>query len=59
LISLDEALTRVNDHALPLEDARAQAEYGIPSAVDTIPIIKRAIAPWRVTVVLVGDSLGF
>jgi hypothetical protein len=59
LISLDEALTRVNDHPRPLEDARAQAEHAIHSAVDTIPIIKRAIAPWRITVVLVGDSLGF
>jgi hypothetical protein len=59
LISRDEALTRVNDHALPLEDARAQPEYGVHSAVNTIPIIDRAIAPGRITVVLDGEALGF
>jgi L-lactate utilization protein LutC len=56
---LDEALSRVYDYAYPLEDARAQAEYGIHSAVNKILIINREIAPGRITVVFVDEVLGF
>jgi L-lactate utilization protein LutC len=56
---LDEALRRVYDYAYPLEDARAQAEYGIHSAVNKILIINREIAPGRITVVFVDEVLGF
>ena len=56
---IDEALSRVYDYAYPLEDARAQAEYGIHSAVNKILIINREIAPGRITVVFVDEVLGF
>ena len=56
---LDEALRRVYDYALPLEDARAQAEYGIHSGVNKILIINREVAPGRITVVFVDEALGF
>jgi YkgG family uncharacterized protein len=56
---LDDALSRVYDYAFPLEDARAQAEYGIHSAVNKVLIINREIAPGRITVVLVDQVLGF
>jgi hypothetical protein len=56
---LDEALLRVNDYALPLEDARAQAEYGIHSAVNKILIVNREITAGRITVVFVDEVLGF
>ena len=56
---LDEAMRRVYDYAFPLEDARAQAEYGIHSAVNKVLIINREITPGRVTVVLVDEVLGF
>jgi LUD domain len=56
---LDEAMTRVNDYAFPLEDARAQAEYGIHSAVNKVLIINREITPGRITVVFVDEALGF
>jgi hypothetical protein len=56
---LDEAMRRVYDYAFPLEDARAQAEYGIHSAVNKVLIINREIAPGRITVVLVDEILGF
>ena len=56
---LDEAMSRVYDYAFPLEDARAQAEYGIHSAVNKVLIINREITPGRVTVVLVDEVLGF
>jgi hypothetical protein len=56
---LDEAMRRVYDYAFPLEDARAQAEYGIHSAVNKVLIINREITPGRITVVFVDEALGF
>jgi hypothetical protein len=56
---LEEGLRRINDYALPLEDARAQAAYGIHSAVNKVLIINREIVPERFTVVLVDEVLGF
>ena len=56
---LDEGLQRIDEYAFPLEDARAQAAYGIHSGVNKILIINREIAPGRITVVLVDEVLGF
>jgi hypothetical protein len=56
---LEEGLRRIEDYALPLEDARAHAAYGIHSAVNKILIINREIVPGRMTVVLVDEVLGF
>ncbi|TMK74670.1 MAG: hypothetical protein E6G48_03110, partial [Actinobacteria bacterium] len=38
---LDEGLHRINEYSLPLEDARAQAAYGVRSAVNKVLIINR------------------
>ena len=54
-----EGLRRINDYSFPLEDARAQAAYGIHSAVNKVIIINREIIPERITVVLVDEVLGF
>ena len=56
---VDEGLRRINEYAFPLEDARAQAAYGIHSAVNKVLIINREIVPGRITVVLVDEVLGF
>jgi len=56
---LEEGLRRINDYSFPLEDARAQAAYGIHSAVNKIVIIDREIVPDRITVVFVDEVLGF
>jgi hypothetical protein len=56
---VDEGLRRINDYAFPLEDARAQAAYGIHSAVNKVVIINREVVPGRITVVLVDEVLGF
>lgn len=56
---LQEGLRRINEYAFPLEDARAQAAYGIHSAVNKVLIINREIVPGRITVVLVDEVLGF
>src|SRR5438094_3739840 len=56
---LEEGLLRINEYAWRLEDARAQAAYGIHSAVNKVLIINRDITPGRITVVLVDEVLGF
>jgi LUD domain len=56
---LDEALLRIDEYAFPLEDARAQAAYGIHSAVNKVLIINREFTPGRITVVFVDEVLGF
>ena len=57
--NLQEGLRRINEYAFPLEDARAQAAYGIHSAVNKVLIINREIVAERITVVLVDEALGF
>jgi hypothetical protein len=56
---LEEGLLRINEYAWRLEDARAQAAYGIRSAVNKVVVINREITPGRITVVLVDEELGF
>src|SRR5512147_1527231 len=56
---LDEGLRRIEEYALPLEDARAQAAYGVHSGINKVLIINREIQPGRITVVLVDEVLGF
>ena len=56
---LEEGLRRINEYSFPLEDARAQAAYGIHSAVNKVLIVSREIVPERITVVLVDEVLGF
>jgi LUD domain len=56
---IDEGLRRIDQYALPLEDARALEAYGIHSGVNKVLIINREIVPERITVVLVDQVLGF
>jgi LUD domain len=56
---LEEGLRRIDEYAFPLEDARAQAAYGIHSGVNKVLIINREVTPGRITVVLVDEALGF
>jgi bisphosphoglycerate-independent phosphoglycerate mutase (AlkP superfamily) len=59
VLDLDEGLRRIREYAFPLEDARAQAAYGIHSGVNKVLIINREITPGRITVVFVDEVLGF
>jgi len=56
---VEEGLRRIEEYAFPLEDARAQAAYGVHSGVNKVLIINREITPGRITVVLVDEVLGF
>ena len=56
---LSSALRRVEDHALPLESARAQMAYGQPSAVNRLLILNAEPHPGRGTVLLLREAIGF
>jgi hypothetical protein len=56
---LSTALRRVEEHALPLESARAQVAYGRPSAINRILILNAETQPGRGTVLLLREAIGF
>ena len=52
-------LRRISEYCFPLEDRRAREAYGVPSGVNNVLIINRAITPNRISAILVEQSLGF
>jgi len=56
---LSAALRRVEEHALPLETARAQAIYGQPSAINRLLVLNAEPEPGRGIVLLLRESIGF
>jgi hypothetical protein len=56
---LEDALRRIDEYVFPLEDARAQAVYGLHSGVNKVLIVNREWTPDRITVVLCDEALGF
>ena len=59
--NMDEGMKRIYEYVLPLESARANKAYNITtgSFVSKLLIINREITPGRVTVIFVGEKLGF
>ncbi len=55
---LDEGLRRIDEHTLPLEDARMRQMRGVGSFVGKLLIVNRELAG-RATVILVREALGF
>jgi L-lactate utilization protein LutC len=56
---LSTALRRVEEHALPLESARAEVAYGRPSAINRLLILNADPQPGRGTVLLLREAIGF
>jgi hypothetical protein len=66
---LGTALRRVQDHALPLESARAQVAYGQPSAINRLLVLnaepqsvrdgEQMAGSGRATVLLLREAIGF
>ena len=56
---LSTAMRRVDDHALPLESARAQVAYGMPSAVNRLLVLNAQPHPGRGVVLLLREAIGF
>ncbi len=56
----DEGMKRIYDYVLPLESERLGKIYpGVRSNVSKLLIINKEINPKRITVILVGEILGF
>ncbi len=56
---LGTALRRVVEHALPLENVRAQAAYGMPSAINRLLVLNADPLPGRGTVLLLREAIGY
>lgn len=56
---INEGLKRIYEHALPLEDNRAQRAYGVRSGVNKILIITQELTPGRISLVFIKELLGF
>lgn len=58
--NLSDGHKRIYEYVLPLESERAHKAYGVPgSFVSKILTINREITPGRVTLIFVGEVLGF
>jgi hypothetical protein len=57
--TLSDALERVREYVYPLENARAQYAYGVPSRIGKYVILAYEAVPGRITLVLVNDTLGY
>jgi acyl-CoA hydrolase len=57
--TLEDALRRLQEYALPLEDERMRSVVGRPGQLNQILIISGALLPGRFTLVLVKERLGF
>ena len=55
----DTGLRRIYEYCFPLEDRRAREAYGVPSGVNNVLIINKAMARGRITAILVNEALGF
>ena len=57
--NLDEAIKRIYEYSLPLENERAKKAYGMGSNVSKILILNKEISPGRISMVIVKEKLGF
>lgn len=57
--TLDEALKRIREYTLALEDERALQAYGMNSFISKLLIVHREVTPGRATMILVKENLGF
>ena len=55
----DTGLRRIYEYCFPLEDQRARQAYGVPSGVNNVLVINKAMAPGRITAIVVNEPLGF
>jgi len=56
---LESAMRRIEEHVLPLENARMQGIYGVDSAVNKVLIVNREFRSGRFAVVLIKEPIGF
>ncbi|KUG19792.1 transcriptional regulators of sugar metabolism [hydrocarbon metagenome] len=57
--TLDDALRRCREYALPLENQRARRAYGSPSKIGKYVILADEVEEGRITLVLIREELGY
>lgn len=57
--NLEEAIKRIYEYTLPLEDERALQTYGMNSNVSKLLIVHKEVMPGRTTLILANENLGF
>ena len=57
--NLSTAIRRVEEHAYPLENVRAQKAYGGPSAINRLLVLNGEHVPGVRTVLLLREAIGF
>ncbi|MBI4054116.1 MAG: LUD domain-containing protein [Candidatus Doudnabacteria bacterium] len=57
--NLDEAMKRLYEYTLPLEDERARKAYGMGSGVNKVLIVNKEVSPGRISMIIVKERLGF
>ncbi len=57
--TVDDALRRCREYALPLENQRSRRVYGIPSAIGKYVILDREFEDGRINLVLIREQLGY
>ncbi len=57
--SMEEAMARIEQYTLPLEDERALNAYGVNSGINKMLIVNREANPQRITIVIVKENLGY
>lgn len=57
--TVDDAIRRVREYVYPLENRRALHAYGTPSMIGKCVLLVQEKVPGRVTVVLIGEPLGY
>jgi hypothetical protein len=55
---VETGMRRIYEYCYPLEDARAQAAYGVASGVNNVLIINKVMTG-RITAIIVKERLGF
>jgi hypothetical protein len=56
---MDVALRRIETYSLPLESQRMMAEYGQPSVIGKLLIVRLEVIPGRTTVIITREPIGF
>ncbi|HEX7963900.1 MAG TPA: LUD domain-containing protein [Candidatus Saccharimonadales bacterium] len=56
---MDDALNRLEQHVVPLENERSKQAYGAPTNVSKLAMVNKEIQPGRIDIIIAKEALGF
>jgi L-lactate utilization protein LutC len=57
--NIEQAMERIEEYCVPLENERAMKAYGIGTSLNKILIIRKEGTPGRIKIIFVTENLGF